>query len=170
MVIRDIAETDIEKFYYMLCKLDEETKYMMYEPGERQKRTSNLDKLSTTIKKAVLDNDFLMISENDKKDIIGYIWAERGRLNRIMHTAYVVVGIRKSYQKKGIGTEFFKLLDIWSKENNIKRLELTVECANVIAIELYKKSGFNVEGIRKNSMQLDGQFVDEYYMGKIIDL
>lgn len=53
-------------------------------------------------------------------------------------------------------------------ENRIVRLELTVLCTNKIALNLYKKSGFEIEGTKRKSMYIDGEYVDEYYMSKII--
>ena len=51
---------------------------------------------------------------------------------------------------------FFNNLDLWAKTNNIVRLELTVECCNNTAKNLYEKNGFKIEGIRKkyNSLLL----------------
>ncbi len=34
-------------------------------------------------------------------------------------------------------------------------------------IKLYKEMGFEVEGIKKNSIIIDDRLVDEYYMAKI---
>lgn len=47
-------------------------------------------------------------------------------------------------------------------------LELTVECPNRAAKHLYEKSGFKVEGIKTKSMLVNGNYVDEYYMAKIL--
>ena len=107
-----------------------------------------------------------MATENDK--IVGYIRAERGKFERNFHTAYIVIGILKKYRGKGIGTPFFNNLDLWAKTNNIVRLELTVECCNNTAKNLYEKNGFKIEGIRKKSMFVAGSFVDEFYMAKIL--
>ena len=38
MFIRPITLDDVENFYHMMSRLDEETEYMMYEPGERRKK------------------------------------------------------------------------------------------------------------------------------------
>ena len=54
MLIRPIALDDVENFYHMMCRLDEETEYMMYEPGERQLKSNNLDDLKERIKVAFL--------------------------------------------------------------------------------------------------------------------
>ena len=44
-----------------------------------------------------------------------------------------------------------------------------MECRNDAARALYEKSGFAVEGLRRASMRVNGAYVDEYYMGKLID-
>ena len=49
MFIRPITLDDVENFYHMMCWLDEETEYMMYEPGERQLKSNNLDDLKGSI-------------------------------------------------------------------------------------------------------------------------
>ena len=168
MVFRTIRANDTENFFNMMCRLDEETDYMMYEPGERQERTKDLNQLAGIIEAAESGGDFLLCAENETVEIIGFIWAERGKLKRVCHSAYIVTGIRSAYRRQGIGTEFFLRLEDWAKKNGIIRLELTVECPNAAAKRLYEKNGFAVEGIKKKTMKVNGSYVDEYCMGKII--
>ncbi|MDD6877479.1 MAG: GNAT family protein, partial [Clostridiaceae bacterium] len=99
--------------------------------------------------------------------MVGYISAQRGRLHRIAHSAYIVTGILKDYRGKGIGTEFFRRLNAWAEDKNITRLELTVICRNEAAKHLYTKSGFEIEGIRRKSVCVDGEYLEEYYMAKV---
>ena len=119
MFIRPITLDDVENFYHMMCWFDEETEYMMYEPGERQLKSNNLDDLKERIEVAVSGEDFLMVAVNDDEEIVGYIWAERGKMNRISHTAYIITGIRKAYHRQGIGSKFFNMLYEWAGENGI---------------------------------------------------
>ena len=120
------------------------------------------------IEEAESGGDFLICAANETGEIVGFIWAERGKLKRVRHSAYVVTGIRSAYRRQGIGTELFLRLDDWAKKNGIIRLELTVECPNTAAKRLYEKSGFAVEGIKRKTMKVNGSYVDEYCMGKII--
>ena len=62
----------------------------------------------------------------------------------------------------------FKRLDAWAVSQEITRLELTVRKENKAAVHLYEKSGFVIEGLRKNSMRVGGVYADEYYMAKFI--
>lgn len=169
MEIREITADDAEKFFDMLCRLDEETEFMMYEPGERLAETKDFTRLNAVIEAAASGDDLLLIAENEAKEIVGFLHAERGKLNRIRHTAYVVIGIRSAFQGQGMGTQLFHRLDHWAQEKGVIRLELTVECKNTKAKYLYEKNGFQVEGVRSKSMKVDGRLTDEYYMAKIYD-
>ena len=167
MIYKKIEIEEMEHFWSLLNALDAETNFMMYEPNER-KQHMDIQELETDIyHKVIHGNDFLQIAKADNK-IVGYLRAERGEFHRNFHTAYIVVGVLKEYQGKGIGTTFFENLEKWAKENSVIRLELTVECHNEAARKLYEKSDFKVEGIRAKSMLVKGEVVDEYYMAKIL--
>lgn len=165
---KDLQAEEIQSFWDFLNKLDNETHFMMYEPDERKKCTNSKELREDIENHVIGGGDFLQIAEEDGK-IVGYIRAERGRFQRIFHTAYIVVGILKGYQKKGIGTTFFEHISRWAEKNGVVRLELTVECDNETAIHLYKRNGFQIEGIREKAMFVHGKFVDEYYMAKIFE-
>jgi RimJ/RimL family protein N-acetyltransferase len=165
IIFRGIEKSDTEALWNMMNQLDYETKFMMYEPGERIK---NLARLQENVNSAVDGNNLFFIAV-DRGEIIGYISAQIRYVKRNQHSAYIVVGIREKYRNQGIGTEFFKKLNEWALEKKIVRLELTVICTNKAAINLYKKSGFEIEGTKRKSMCIDGEYVDEYYMSKIIE-
>ncbi|MGN8656323.1 GNAT family N-acetyltransferase [Blautia obeum] len=147
MEYRTLSVDEAEQFWSLMNQLDYETKYMLYEPGER---TKNLSEIESIIRDSVEGHDFLLVAETDNK-LIGYISAQKGRMNRIAHSAYIVVGILTDYRGKGIGTKFFKRLNVWAEENNVVRLELTVICENEAAKHLYTNSDFEIEGMKRKS-------------------
>ena len=163
MKYRKVSVNEAEAFWNLMNQLDHETKYMLYEPGER---TKDLPRVESLIRDSVAGEDFLLAAETDHQ-LVGYISAQRGRLNRIAHSAYIVVGILRDYRGKGIGTEFFKRLNAWAEEKKVTRLELTVICENEAAKRLYLKSGFEIEGVKRKSVCVDGAYLDEYYMARI---
>ena len=58
-------------------------------------------------------------------------------------------------------------MNVWAEEKKIARLELTVICENEAAKHLYLKSGFEIEGIKRKSICVDSEFLDEYYMARV---
>lgn len=163
MNYRNLSLDEAVDLWELMNRLDHETQYMLYEPGER---TRDYSEAVSMIKSSLAGNDFLLVAESNHK-LVGYISAQKGRLNRIAHSAYIVVGILAEYRGKGIGTDFFKRLDRWAEDHHICRLELTVICKNEAAKRLYDKSGFAIEGIKRRSVCVDGRYLDEYYMAKV---
>ena len=164
MEYRQIRPEDAREYVEMMRSLDLETDMMMLEPGERK---NDPEAAAAMIRESLAAGDFFLIAR-EGESMAGVLTAERGRCRRIRHAAYVVVGIRAGYRGRGIGTEMFKRLDAWAVSQEITRLELTVRKENKAAVHLYEKSGFVIEGLRKNSMRVGGAYADEYYMAKFI--
>ena len=163
--LRKIEIKDAAEFIALNQALAKETKLMMRKPDECMTEVSVAEKI---IESALANDNFLYLAEEDN-ELVGFISASKEMLNRIKHRAYIVIGIRKSYQGQGIGNRFFEELDRWAAEHGLRRLELTVMTHNLAGKALYEKHGFVVEGIKKDSMCVDGEYVDEYYMGKIYE-
>ena len=163
MEIRNIRIEDAENYLDMLLNLDKETKFMMFEPGERP---TDINALKNAIEKSINDNNLFLVATH-KENIVGFLSIQRGEYRRIRHTGYLVVGIREKYRGMGIGNALFSKIDTWAMENNITRLELTVICSNTIAKHLYEKNRFIVEGIKKKAMIIDDKYVDVFSMAKI---
>jgi RimJ/RimL family protein N-acetyltransferase len=164
MIIRRVEPKDSERFLNMLKQLDNETNNMMYEPGERK---ITIAEMESNIKNTVNSNSLTLVAE-ENGIIVGFLSAERGFANRVKHSAYIVIGILKDYRCKKVGGKLFEVMEKWALESNITRLELTVMTHNEGAIHLYKKMGFKIEGMKEKSLIVNGEYVDEYYMGKIL--
>lgn len=164
MVIRRIVTKDSQKFLDMLKQLDNETNNMMFEPGERK---TTIEEMESDIIKINETKSLILIVEDNQK-IVGFLSAERGFANRIKHSAYIVIGLLKEYRGKRMGVNLFEEMEKWALESDITRLELTVMVDNESAVHLYKKMGFKIEGTKEKSLIVNGKYVDEYYMGKIL--
>ncbi|MGL6108284.1 GNAT family N-acetyltransferase [Romboutsia sp.] len=165
MEIRQIGFDDADNYLNMLLNLDNETKFMMFEPGER---SDDINIVKARIENSINGDNLILVATEDE-NIIGFLSVQRGVPKRIKHTAYIVVGIREEFRGKGIGSKLFLELDMWARENNITRLELSVICSNTVAKHLYEKNGFEIEGIKKNAMIIDGKYVDEFSMAKLFN-
>ncbi len=78
-----------------------------------------------------------------------------------------MIGVVKKSWSKGIG---FRLLESTIERSSclgFTRLELSVRSDNQRAISLYKKAGFVIEGERKKSLNISGNYFDELYMAKV---
>ena len=166
MIIRTICEDDAEQFLSLCKQLDLETQFMLLEPGERK---TTLEEQRAQIEILLKqENQTIFVAEQDKH-LIGYLAASGGTFKRIRHSAYLVIGILQAFTGQGIGTQLFQRLEDWAKQQHIHRLELTVMTHNTVGIALYKKQGFAIEGTKRHSLLINGQYVDEFYMSKLLD-
>ncbi len=166
MNIRAIRESDSEQFLLLGKLLDEETQFMMLEPGER---TMTVEAQSQRIRNVLSrDNQMIFVVEHENR-LVGFLGAFGGDYRRNHDCAYIVIGIRQDFAGQGIGKELFVALEKWAVDHALHRLELTVMSHNVRAIRLYQKMGFKTEGTKKDSLLVDGKYVDEYHMARLLD-
>ncbi len=165
VTIREIRPEDAADFLAMLARLDQETRFMLAEPGERQTTASEqADRIRQVLARG---NSTILLAECDGR-IIGHVAAFGGTYRRSRHTAYVVIGILRAFTGLGLGTRLLETLEQWARQHLIHRLELTVMTHNERAIWLYSKMGYQIEGVQKDSLRVDGQYVDEYRMAKLL--
>ncbi|WP_353611594.1 GNAT family N-acetyltransferase [Bacillus sp. FJAT-25509] len=59
-------------------------------------------------------------------------------------------------------------MEEWAIKHSISRLELTVVKQNEAGVGLYKKMGYEIEGTKRNSLIINSNSFDEYYMAKLL--
>lgn len=165
ITVRPITIDDAQAFLDFRRRLDRETKFMLLEAGERQ---TTIEEQRDQFKRILSrDNQMLFVAESDE-GIVGYLFTGGGLYRRNRHRAEIVVGILEKYRGQGIGTRLFEACERWARAHGLHRLELTVMTHNERGITLYKKMGFEVEGIARHALSVDGEYVDEYWMGKLL--
>lgn len=163
--IRTIRESDAEEFLSLLKRLDEETAFMLFEPGER---LTTFEEQREIIRRCPTGGDDVILVAECERQLVGYIAAIGGKYKRNKHGVYVVVAVLQSFSGQGIGTKLFEEMEKWAGEGQVHRLELTVMVHNDRAIRLYKRMGFEIEGRKRHSLLVNGSYVDEYCMSKLL--
>jgi len=163
ILIREITEVDSKRYLELNKRLDQETSFMLFESGER---TTTIEQQRTMISLIIKsENSNLIVAESSDR-LVGHLMVIGGNTKRIRHRAHIVIGILNDFIGQGIGHNLFTKLETWRETTSLTRLELTVLTNNERAINLYKKHGFEIEGIKKNSMKINDVYIDEYMMGK----
>ena len=165
MTIRAITENDSQQFLELCQSLDRQTQFMMLEPGER---TTTVEEQCQRIRNILASENQMIFVVEDGTRLVGYLGAFGGGYLRNRHSAYIVTGILQEYAGRGLGKQLFRALDTWATQHKLHRLELTVMCHNERAVHLYQKMGFEIEGTKRDSLQVDGRYIDEYYMAKLL--
>jgi ribosomal protein S18 acetylase RimI-like enzyme len=109
----------------------------------------------------VLDNikrghpQFVALSASD---VVG--WCDVTPLSRRTqaHRGVFGVGLLPQFRGREVGTKLTKQALAAARGFGLHRVELTVREHNAGAIELYKKAGFEIEGVQRDAVLVDGVY------------
>ncbi len=89
-------------------------------------------------------------------------------LGRRHHSGTFGMGVDVEFQGQGVGSALMAaIVDLADNWYNLRRLELEVHADNAAGIALYKKFGFEVEGLYRKYSYRNGEFVDALPMARI---
>lgn len=167
IIIRRADKPDASRILEYMNTISCESDFLTFGEGEFRMSVEQEEKFIDDISKQ--DNAIFLIAEFEGK-IIGNLSFMGGPRARIAHTGEFGVSVLKDYWSKGLGTELIKYLIDWCKSSKIiRKVNLKVRTDNVLAIHVYKKMGFEVEGRITRDSQINGIFYDALFMGLIID-
>ena len=165
VVIREATPQDAAAVASMFDTLDRETKFLLYEPGERINTTAAQMKRLTELESSEQDA-FFVATEGDR--IVGFCAGAGGHTQRNRHELHIIIGIVDHWTGRGIGKRLLASVESWARQRRFHRLQLTVMAHNERAIRLYTRLGYVKEGLRRDSLRVDGGWIDEHLMAKLI--
>ena len=102
-----------------------------------------------------------------RERVVGQLGLHVGS-GRRAHSASLGMMIHADYQGRGIGTALMQAaVDLAENWLNVSRIELSVYPDNEVAITLYRKFGFEVEGTLRDYAFRDGRFIDSLLMARV---
>jgi len=162
--VRKAFPSDAEKIVSVMTNA-EESGFMLFSPQERtmspEKFAKYIDVIHSNAKSGVF---IACVGER----IVGYLIVQHDKPQRIAHRANIVIGVHSESRGQGVGKALFTHVIAWAQQVGLHRLDLTVIASNEVAVHLYKKIGFEIEGVKRHSLLIDGQYVDEYYMALLL--
>ena len=86
------------------------------------------------------------------------------------HVGSIGMAVRDDWQGKGVGTALMEaVIDLADNWLNLTRIELRVYVENVLAIALYEKFGFEVDGTHRRMAFRNGEYVDGHSMARVVN-
>lgn len=165
MIIRGCLPSDAKILIDLSEKLDSETAFMLLEPGER---TLTLDQQKKWLERVEHSDDEAVFIASNGCEAAGLVWVSRRPIQRVKHCFYLVIGVAQAYWRQGHGRRLMAAAEEWIVSMGGKRIELTVVASNRNAIGLYEHCGYQIEGTRRMSMFVDGAYIDELHMAKLL--
>ena len=104
-------------------------------------------------------------------EIAGLVNITADQRKRVRHIGDLFIVIGKKYWNNGLGSLLLEEVVEWAQASGIlRRLQLTVQTRNQAAVHLYQKNGFVIEGRQERGAYIgEGEFIDVYLMGRLID-
>jgi RimJ/RimL family protein N-acetyltransferase len=163
--IREIRDVDASGYIELLERLDRESTFLLWEPGER---TITVDTLLAHMASADRSQRLHLVATHDD-ELAGFLVCIRGTVRRLRHRCDFTMAVVSEHQRKGVGACLLRSMENWAVANGMRRIELTVMSYNLGAIALYERAGFVSEGVKRGAIRVDNVPVDECVMGKALD-
>jgi RimJ/RimL family protein N-acetyltransferase len=165
ITIRPATIDDGPAYRRLRERIDGESDTRGADPGERYVS----DEAAQAFLRSVLaePNSRLFLAE-ERGDTVGFLLAVAGKWRRARHALSIDVGILASNCGRGLGERFFIELEDWAKAQGIRRIELFVRESNQRARRLYEKRGFEIEGVRRDSLRIGNEYFNEVWMAKLL--
>jgi RimJ/RimL family protein N-acetyltransferase len=80
------------------------------------------------------------------------------------HTGVLGVALLPALRGQGVGRQLIARTLEAARAFGLSRIELTVSENNRTAIALYKKFGFETEGVKRNALKIDGRYENQVLM------
>ena len=160
---RPCQSDDTEMLWEMFSTLSENSVSNLIPPFTRERVkgwTSNIDYNKVLAIVAVI--------EEDQKRIIGDASLKFNSNEDSKHKAELGIAVHDKYQNKGIGTDLLRHLLNIAKMKKLRKVWLEVVTSNTIAIHIYKKAGFRIEGKLIKERFINGKYRDEYRMAILL--
>jgi ribosomal protein S18 acetylase RimI-like enzyme len=162
--IRSAIEKDAKELSNLRLQIDGETENLDRERGEAFIDVPGFEKVIHT--DTVSPRNLFLVAVAANR-IVGFSRCEGTYLKRFSHKVEFGVCVLKDFWGYGIGKNLLNRSIAWADSNGIKKMTLNVLETNSRAIELYKRVGFEIEGILKNGRILsDGGYYNTIVMGR----
>jgi len=166
-IIREAQKSDAAALIVYMQQVTAESECLTLGSGEFDKTIEQEEEILEDYAKA--QNKIFLVAQIDG-EIISVSNIGASDKKRVRHCAGLGITVKKDFWGQGIGVHVMRELIDWSKNTGIlRKINLKVLVHNERAIALYKKSGFEIEGTIRREMILNGEFVDAYMMGLLID-
>jgi ribosomal protein S18 acetylase RimI-like enzyme len=83
---------------------------------------------------------------------IGWVELHRGAARRLAHLAVLTVAVAPRWRGHGVGTALMDAARRWAASRHLRKLQLHVRAGNTGAIALYRRLGYEVEGVLREQV------------------
>ncbi|WP_342565927.1 GNAT family N-acetyltransferase [Paenibacillus sp. FSL R7-0345] len=163
-MIRSAVREDAAELSAVRLQIDGETENMERRQGEAFIDATGFEDV---IRKDTEAERNLFLVAEVKGRIAGFARCEGSGLSRNAHKVEFGICILRAFWGQGIGYSLLQQATSWADQQGIVKMVLTVLETNTGAISLYRKFGFETEGmLKKDKLLADGTYYSTLVMGR----
>ncbi|MBZ2153302.1 GNAT family N-acetyltransferase [Streptococcus australis] len=167
LFLKEAEASDAERLLDFFKAVATESEFMTLAPEGLGMTKQELEIFAET--QAQTDNQLCLLLYLGE-DLVGVLNIAADQNRALRHIGDVFIVVRKAYWNKGLGRILLEEGIAWAEGTNLlRKLDLSVQVRNERAIHLYQTLGFEIEGLRKRGVYKEGEYLDVYLMGKLID-
>lgn len=167
VIIREAQPSDAAQIVaYVNQLIEEPNSNLEMSPGEFMHTVE--EEAGILAEFAASENSVYLVADVNGK-IVGNLNCKGSNRKAIRHAVTLGMSVDEAYRNQGIGSQLMACAIEWAKGTGIvKRIELAVFERNTIAIRLYLKFGFEIEGKRRKAGFRDGAYHDGLIMALLL--
>lgn len=100
--------------------------------------------------------------------VVGWCDISPGWHDTLRHCGSLGMGLLRDYRGRGIGGELLTACLELAKRRGITRVELETRADNEAALRLYRRLGFEYEGMKRRGMRVEGVYQDTIAMALLL--
>jgi L-phenylalanine/L-methionine N-acetyltransferase len=167
VTIREAAPEDAEQIIALVQKMSAEPDVdIALSPGEFYHTIESEGAILAEF--AASENSIYLVAQAGDR-IIGFLNCKGGNRKATCHVALLSISIDQAWRNQGVGSRLMAHAIEWARDTEIvNRIELLVFARNEMAIHLYQKFGFVVEGRQRRAIFRNGEYLDDLMMALLL--
>jgi RimJ/RimL family protein N-acetyltransferase len=108
------------------------------------------------------------VALDEQGEVVG--WCDVTSMHRqaAAHVGVLGIGVLADYRGQGLGEQLLRAALQAARDKGLTRVELSVHGTNEPAMVLYHKLGFEVEGVKRKAVLIDGVYDDSIIMALLM--
>ena len=102
-------------------------------------------------------------------EVVGWAHVEAQEQVSLRGTAECTVGVLEEYRRHGIGSHLLQRGVQWAASRGCRKVYNSHPATNDAAIDFLERNGWEIETIREDHYEIDGELVDEVMLARTLD-
>jgi RimJ/RimL family protein N-acetyltransferase len=164
ITLRHCLPQDASQFLVFQPKIAAETQNTLQIPGETPKQAD----IEANWNRILNDPRDLRLGAFFNGTLIAQLGFTADHHPWTKHMGRFGMMVLQEFWGEGLGRKMLEALDSHARSIDITRIEALVRTQNERGVKLYTSAGYKIEGTRVRAVSIDGQFLDEYFIAKIL--